>query len=317
MNNQNALRQIRKDTITTTEVGNGLLNPEQSSEFFRRTFDATPFGQLHRRVQRTARTGDIDKVGVSRRILRRKAENADDNYRVGLDFSHVSYSTVPMRLPWEITEETLRENIEGSDFEDTAISLMTSQLGVDLEDLHFNGDTTDADPFLSINDGWLRQIRQSADSHLVDHGADPPGNAFGRESLFALLRALPSKYHGEGLKWIMSPSRRIIWQEYLSQRTTNAGDAALIAAGDQVNSPLGYEAVTVPAMPDDVIILANPQNFVSVWTYEVRLRRTTEGREAIMQDKRFYVVHFDDDPIIQEMDAAAMLYDIPADLAAI
>ncbi len=30
-----------------------------------------------------------------------------------------------------------------------------------------------------------------------------------------------------------------------------------------------------------------------------------------MEDKRFYVIHFDDDAVIQEMDAVAILTNIP------
>ena len=38
------------------------------------------------------------------------------------------------------TEETLRENIEGQQLEAVITNLMTTQLGVDLEDLYLNGD---------------------------------------------------------------------------------------------------------------------------------------------------------------------------------
>jgi hypothetical protein len=35
--------------------------------------------------------------------------------------------------------------------------------------------------------------------------------------------------------------------------------------------------------------------------------KTTEGKEAIMQDKRFYVCHLDFDPIIEETDATVIV----------
>lgn len=48
---------------------------------------------------------------------------------------------------------------------------MTTQAGVDLLDLYFNGDTAtlsgDADyNFLKIDDGWIKQISQSG--HVID-----------------------------------------------------------------------------------------------------------------------------------------------------
>ena len=65
-------------------------------------------------------------------------------------------------------------------------------------------------------------------------------------------------------------------------------------------------------MPDDCIILTDPQNLIEVYTYGVMIRKTVEGKEAIMEDKRFYVIHFDFDPIIEELDAAAIITGLKA-----
>ena len=75
-------------------------------------------------------------------------ENTDDGYRAKPTFGSIQYSCNPVRLPWEITEETLRENIEGEAFEKTVTDLMTKQIGVDKEDLLINGDeaTASSDP---------------------------------------------------------------------------------------------------------------------------------------------------------------------------
>ena len=44
----------------------------------------------------------------------------------------------------------------------------------------------------------------------------------------------------------------------------------------------------------------------------MQIRKTTEGKEAIMQDKRFYVIHFDFDAIVEELDAAAIVTNLNA-----
>ncbi len=309
LSNAELLRKIDTGSL----AGGGLLNPEQSREFLRMVFEATPFGQLHRKETRKVKTGEVDKIAIGGRLLRKKVENTDDGYRAGIATSKVPYATVAVRLPWEITEETLRENIEGQGFEDTVMQMMTTQLGIDLEDLHFNGDTASADPFVSINDGWLKLIRTGAGAHVVDCAADAD---FGKATFFKGLNALPNKYRGQNVRWMMSPTRRVKWLEYLTGRATSAGDAALVGAGDQVNRPLGYATVEIPALPDDVILLGDPRNFIVVNTYDILIRKTTEGREAVMQDKRLYVVHFDDDPIIQELDSVVMLDNVPDVLAA-
>ncbi len=153
------LDRIEKATMTTSGMNAGLLNPEQSKEFFRMAFDTTPFSQLHRKEMRKAKQGELDKIAIGGRILRKKTENSDDGYRAGVETSKIEYNTKPIRLPWEITEELLRENIEGEGYEDTVMELMSTQTGIDLEDLHWNGDLDSSDPFLNINDGWLKKSR--------------------------------------------------------------------------------------------------------------------------------------------------------------
>ncbi len=117
---------IRKAAIETGTLNSGLLNPEQSKKFIQQTFDATNLGNLVRHEMRTAKTGEIDKIGIARRIMRKKTENKDDGYRANVKTSQIEYSTTAVRLPWEITEETLRENIEGQNFEQVVTDLMTT-----------------------------------------------------------------------------------------------------------------------------------------------------------------------------------------------
>ena len=135
-NNQDIIRKAA--TIETTSLASGLLNPEQAKKFIQQTFEATTLGGLVRHEMRTAKTGEVDKIGIARRIVRKKTENTDDGYRAGVETSQIEYATTAVRLPWEITEETLRENIEGQNFETIVTNLMTTQLGIDLEDLYLN-----------------------------------------------------------------------------------------------------------------------------------------------------------------------------------
>ena len=66
----------------------------------------------------------------------------------------LEYACTPVRLPWEITEETLRENIEGSNYETIVTNLMTRQIGCDREDLCLNGDEKD-DAAIAFETLWL------------------------------------------------------------------------------------------------------------------------------------------------------------------
>lgn len=295
---------IRKAAIETGSLSSGLLNPEQARKFIQQTFEATNLNGLIRHEMRTAKTGEIDKIGIARRILRKKTENKDDGYRAGVETSQIEYATTAVRLPWEITEETLRENIEGQNLEQIITDLMTTQLGIDLEDLYLNGDeaTESTDPdydFLKINDGWIKQI--SNGGHVYDASSE---SSMSLDLFYKTLKTLPNKYNNGKLRWLMSPHRAQEWELFLLNKVVNAGGAVPESV---YNSPARIPAVECPSLDDGTIILTDPKNLVVVNTYSVKIRKTTEGKEAIMMDKRFYVIHLDYDPIIEELDATAII----------
>ncbi len=349
--------QIVKDaggTITTAGLAaGGALNPEQARRFIQQTFDATPLGALVRHEMRVSKTGEVDKIGIARRILRKKVENVDDGYRAGVTHGKIEYATTAVRVPWEITEETLRENIEGQSYEEIVTNLMTRQIGCDAEDIYLNGDAdtatalasasefsaastyaigdyviyegdlykytsahvagawNDAEAafvcsvgdaqFLGVNDGWVKQIKGGG--HVVDVSATNNG-AMTLDVFYDGLRAVPNKYNNGRLRWLMSPHRRQEWERYILTQAVTAGG---IITDRRVENPASIPVVEVPSMPDDAIILTDPQNLIVINSYSVVIRKTTEGKEAIMQDKRFYVVHFDFDAIIEELDATAVI----------
>lgn len=314
-------RIIKDATITTGSMSSGgLLNPEQSRQFIQQTFEATNLNKLVRHEMRTAKTGEIDKIGIGRRILRKKTENTDDGYRAGVQTSQIEYSTTAVRLPWEITEETLRENIEGQNFETIVTDLMTTQLGIDMEDLYLNGDEdtpaqydtgeTDSNgaaimadnpdyDFLKINDGWIKQITN--DGHVYDASTE---NGMSLDLFYKTLAQIPNKYNNGKLRWLMSPRRAQEWELFLLNKVIGQGGAV----PDSIyTAPARIPTVECPSMSDSNIILTDPKNLIVVNTYDVKIRKTIEGKEAIMMDKRFYVTHLDYDPIIEETDATAII----------
>ena len=295
---------IRKAAIETGTLTHGLLNSEQARKFIQQTFEATNLGPLVRHEMRTAKTGEVDKIGIASRILRKKTENTDDGYRASVNTSQIEYSTTAIRLPWEITEETLRENIEGQNLEKIITDLMTTQLGVDLEDLYLNGDEATASSakdydFLKINDGWIKQI--SNGGHVYDAAAE---TSMSLDLFYKTLKKLPNKYNNGKLRWLMSPRRAQEWELFLLNKVIGQGGAV----PDSIyTAPARIPTVECPSLDDSTIMLTDPKNLIVVNTYSVQIRKTTEGKEAIMMDKRFYVTHLDYDPIIEELDATAII----------
>jgi hypothetical protein len=302
---------VSKAAITTNIVTSGLLNPEQARKFIQQTFEATNLRQLIRHEMRTSKTGEIDKIGIASRLLRAKVEDTDDGYRANPKFDKITYATTAVRLPWEITEETLRENIEGQNFESIVEKLMTTQMGIDLEDLDINADSAveSSDPdynFLKLNDGWLKQIANGG--HVVDRSKVNDG-VMSLDVFYDTLKVLPNKYNNGKLRWVMSPHRYQDWVHNLLNKAVNNGG---IITDKRIEDPAAIPVVQCAGMPDDKIMLTDPKNLIEVATYGVQIRKTTEGKEAIMQDKRFYVVHFDFDPIIEELDATALITGLAA-----
>ena len=303
-------RQIAKETIQTSSINNGLLKPEQAKQFIQQTFDATHLGSLVRHEMKTAKSGEVDKIGIAKRIIREKTENVDDGYRGNVKTSVVKYACTAVRLPWEITEETLRENIEGQNFEKIVTDLMTTQLGIDLIDLYLNGDesTESSDPdydFLKINDGWVKQIENGG--NIVDN----TNAALSLDMFYKMLQAVPDKYNNGKLRWLMSPHMKQNWERVLY----NAAKANGSTLPEKFyEAPAGVSIETETMFPESKIMLTDPKNLIVTNTYSMQIRKTTEGKEAIMQDKRFYVIHLDFDTIIEELEATGMITNIKANL---
>lgn len=311
---------LAKATITTQDAAAGLLDPERSSAFVRTLKEKGNFGNLIRQDMRRSPSGEIDKLSTGSRLIRAATENSDDGYRAGATFGTVPYQTAKMRLPWEVTEDVFRENIEGQGLEASLTDEMTTQFALDMDDLDINGDTAavGADAaFLNINDGILKQIAtanvagRNIDASTINSGV------LAKDHFFEALYAMPNKYRLQGnLRWLISPNRALQWWETLTDRVGAQGDALLGSPGaaNATNSPLAIPFWVVPHMPDSTIILANPRNFVRVISWDIRKRRVTGETDADLaaRDKRFYVFFIKSDIVVQELDAVVRVHTLDA-----
>lgn len=343
--------QIIKNTITTDSVSHGLLTPYQAKKFLVQTFEATPFQQAIRHVTRTEKSGEIDKTGIGHRLLRPKVENTFDGVTASPTFGVVKYACEATRLDWDITNETLRQNIEGENMDDVVTNLMTKQVGVDSEDLLLNGEenATAAEAFsastaykvgdcvteagglyrfrvnhaagawnaaeaerigdavdkvfLGQNDGVIKIL---GGSHIIDASG---AKEMELEMFYRAVASMPTRFNDGTLRWMMSPTRAQQWELFLLNKVINAGGAV---PESLYKSPVGIPSMGVPMMPDDTVILSNPKNFVQVNTYTLKIRKDETSVEAIRKDKKFYVIHFDFDAIIEEIEATAMITNLPA-----
>lgn len=185
-NNNEMLQKV----IETTDLGagGGLLLPDQADRFIDYMWDQTVLGHDARTIRIRANTAEINKVGVGQRLVRVATEAVDDHVNAGATFSQISITTTKLRLDWELSTESLEDNLEGDALEDHIAQLMATQAGNDLEDVSINGDHTSSDPLLKAFDGYRKL--SLANAHVVDAG----GATLGKAAFNSALKAMPRYY---------------------------------------------------------------------------------------------------------------------------
>jgi len=175
---------------TASENGNGgLLNPEQSARFLDYMFDATVIGKVARTVRMKSDTAEIDRMSVGEKLMKLATEADNTAANSGVTFSKISLTTKKLRMDWELSTESLEDNIEGADLEDHIARLMATQAGNDIEDVLLNGDTTlTGDALYKSFDGVVKKAKASG------RVVDAAGAAVSREVFNKALKAMPRKY---------------------------------------------------------------------------------------------------------------------------
>ena len=175
---------------TASENGNGgLLNPEQSARFLDYMFDATVIGKVARTVRMKSDTAEIDRMSVGEKLMKLATEADNTAANSGVTFSKISLTTKKLRMDWELSTESLEDNIEGADLEDHIARLMATQAGNDIEDVILNGDTSlTGDALYKSFDGVVKKAKASG--RVVDAN----GAGVSREVFNKALKAMPRKY---------------------------------------------------------------------------------------------------------------------------
>ena len=176
-------------THAGSENGNGgLLNPEQSARFLDYMFDATVIGKVARTVRMRADTAEIDRMSVGEKLMKLATEGDDTASNAAVTFSKISLTTKKLRLDWELSTESLEDNIEGADLEDHIARLMATQAGNDIEDVILNGVGSGSDPLYKAFQGVVAKAKANG---RVVAGA---GAGVSRELFNKALKAMPRKY---------------------------------------------------------------------------------------------------------------------------
>ena len=282
---------VNASSDTATLSGNGLLYPDQANRFLDYMWDATILAKAARTIRMRSNTTEIDRVSVGQRIMTVASEdNPRDYVNAGNDqftnaaatFSKVSLTTRKLRLDWELSSESLEDNLEGPDLEDHIARLMATQAGNDIEDVLINGTGTSTG-LLSAFKGF-RQLALD-NSHVVD----AQGVGLDKAVFNKAIKTLPRKYKQRRNQLRFFTGSNLV-QDYLYNLTTSTvvspfdiasgvirGDVAANDGGPGTVTPFafGIPVINVPLMDETKtgdydspsglhgdVHLTFPQNFI-------------------------------------------------------
>jgi hypothetical protein len=264
-------------------------------------WDATTLGAQVRKVSMTANEMELNRMAVGERVVRIATEGVDDAVGVKVAFTKVSLTTEKLRLDWELSSESLEDNIEGADFEDHVARLLSSQAANDIEDLAINGDVNNSDDALyKAFDGWRKRLYAGA--NVVDaNGAQLDRGVFHRA-----LRAMPRKFLNQrgALKWYTSAG---LLQDYvfsdqfvtvegsIKPAGTNGTDVVASNPGWSPTSPFGIRAEEVPLFPEYAsgantrsdVWLTDPKNLIWGVKREIKIYREFVPRKDAIEYTMF------------------------------
>ena len=240
----NELLQKVIDTTTVGADGGGLLKPEQSNRFIDYMFDATILTRVARTIRMRSDTTEIDKVGVGEKLMVLATEGASTGQTDrGATFTKVSLTTKKLRLDWELSSESLEDNIEGADLEDHIARLMATQAGNDVEDLAINGDTTLTSDNLYKAFNGFRKLALNG-GQVVDAG----GATISKATFNSALKAMPRKYKQRRNQLRFFTGSNLV-QDYLYNLTTVGSTPEDIASSILRGNPAAPEGAPGGVIP--------------------------------------------------------------------
>lgn len=321
--------ELLEKVLNTTAVGaagGGILKPEQADQFIDYMWDETALTSMVRRKKMNNPTAEIDKIAVGRRLARKATEGVDTGVNVDPTFAKISMTTVKIRLDWELTTESLEDNLEGEALEDHVARLMASQLGNDLEDLYINGDTGSGDALLVSLDGFIKRFLAGA------HVVSAEGAALNKAVFNKAVKNMPRKYLARrgDLRFFTSPG---LLQDFINATSDATGGAFLniqerasqteavsgSGGGSVWFRPFGVTPIEIPLFPEDASgtysgatgdhgygVWTFPQNMIVGVQREIKIYREYKPKKDAIE----YTVYTRVANQIENLDAAVTVTDI-------
>ncbi|PAC82337.1 phage major capsid protein [Bacillus sp. 7788] len=302
MRNQEVINKAEV-TLATLKTG-GLMNPTQSSTFIRMVQNAPTLLQDARVIPMDSDAQKIEKIGFGQRILRPGQEGVGltNEQKTAPTTSTVELNAKEVIAEVNITYDTLENNIEGDNLQNTIMQMLAERAAVDIEELILNGDTKSSDAYLAQLDG----IRKQATSHIVDVAGEP----LTRQVFKQGYKAVPPKYLRvpQEFRFYSSPGQEVEWKDKVADRQTNLGDAAVqgglsSAFGVPVKGVANMQPYDADGTDVSDILLTHPKNIILGFSRNIRI----EVEKDIRRRKFIIVLTAKLDSKFEEEDAVAKI----------
>jgi HK97 family phage major capsid protein len=286
----------------------GVLNPAQSAQFIDYIFDEMVLANDGRRVVMRGNTMELDKVRVGSRLVAKATQAEDTGANSAPAFTKIELTTTKFRLDYELSTESLEDNIEGAQLEDHVVRLMATQFGNDLEDIAINGrpGTSGDGTYNNTLAGFIRQTLDTnyAGAHEAAAAAatltgiwDSTTPKLTLEALETIYNALPRKFKArrQDLKFYMN-SKHL--QELIAElRQIGAGGVPEAVAQRVIDGVLpqiggaagaqylifGLPVLEVPLYPDNFVDLTVPSNRIWGFQRDVTVHREFKPKKDTME----------------------------------
>jgi len=233
--------------IDVTDLGKGVLSVQRFGQFVREVREASTIIAEARNLNALqSYEVDISRIGMSvelepgRDASGKKVAPTDDTV-------DVTTNTLEMKeliTKIGIEDETLEDNIERNQFEQTVTSLLGQGVSYDLECYFLHSDTslTSGRDLYQINDGWMKLAAEQ----ITEAKADPNAEDWPLNLFDAMIDAIPNRYRQKlpQMKFYVSYNILKDYRDYLKTRETGLGDQA-ITQGQNIT----YEGLPVQYVP--------------------------------------------------------------------
>lgn len=228
----------------------GLLSPEQANRFIDYVLDEPTVLPQARVIRMNSPEVKVNRMGFASRILRAAPVSGGELDAGGNDrylraserskptTSQMSLTTKEVLAEVRIPYEAIEDNIEGRSMEQHLMRLIAQRAALDLEEFALWADTSSADPYLALGNGWLKR----ANAHISDNNSAGVAPDLFSNAMLALPQAY-LKYLPQ-LRAYVSMANTIRYRQKVSQRQTGYGDSALTD-----NIPLQAHGLKIEGAP--------------------------------------------------------------------